>query len=331
VRAAVAERKEKSGIVDSSAGSLPVAIPEGGRIKVRSVSVSSGVSPGSVQVHPPSPSISAISTSPSPPSFLAQNPSEPEGGAPPKVAATSMSRSSTGSHSNNPFSNDRDASEGADTRPALLPSPIYTQPSHAKTMTIPGIHASHRGEVMSMGFVAPPPPNDENKMKAPAIQSVYRLWKSPTLSAQQGSESQSELQTQATETPEQNRDVDPLSLNPESSPQPPPLPRPTPPPLPPRSNVSTTRTRPETPQSTTERAPPASPASEALKSIATKDESKRSPPQSQHRASQDGTSSIATLPNSSSQDDMAGKSSAILHTKPPLPPRRTPTSASFNQ
>ncbi|KAG6380825.1 putative integral membrane protein conserved region-domain-containing protein [Boletus reticuloceps] len=65
------------------------------------------------------------------------------------------------------------------------PSLIHTQLSQGRTMTIPGIHASHRGEVMSIGNMAPVSPGPESKPKGATTQSMYRLWKSPILTASQ--------------------------------------------------------------------------------------------------------------------------------------------------
>ncbi|KAJ3855078.1 hypothetical protein EV368DRAFT_35490 [Lentinula lateritia] len=63
-------------------------------------------------------------------------------------------------------------------------APIYVQPQ-AKTMSIPGIHASHRGEVMSMGYGSSTLSNLSSLgassmgslSKNPKLQSMYRLWK----------------------------------------------------------------------------------------------------------------------------------------------------------
>ncbi|KAI9444942.1 hypothetical protein H4582DRAFT_1912246 [Lactarius indigo] len=135
----------------------------------------------------------------------------------------------------------------------LPPRPIQSQPSQGKTMTIPGIHARHRGEVMSMGYVPPSPPAAAEAKTG--VSSVYRL------------------PEPAGRDDERARSRSPPALNAdgaaETAPDSPPatVPRPTAPPLPPRSPTSL-RLVPKVPSGP-------SPASEALMSIVSRDELSR--------------------------------------------------------
>lgn len=200
VRAAVAARKEQHGQAEGSFNaSSPIPIPQTGSLRTgdnvgsRSVDSSLGKT---------SDGLSASS----------------------KASGMALSRS-IGDKNAEPF---YDHDLVGDDHPG--PSPIHTQPSQARTMTIPGIHASHRGEIMSIGNVAPPPHPVENRPKTTTIQSMYRLWKSPTLSGQQnGSESQTSTRCEGMD---RNQDVTPLALSSDSTPPPS---KPVPPPLPPRT------------------------------------------------------------------------------------------------
>lgn len=79
-------------------------------------------------------------------------------------------------HSRRSLSRGRTVTE-IDDAPLESPvTPILVQPQ-GKTMTIPGIHANRRGEVMALGYLAPPPVADKNKNNS----FVHRLLKSPAL------------------------------------------------------------------------------------------------------------------------------------------------------
>jgi len=136
--------------------------------------------------------------------------------------------------------------------PISPPRPIQSQPSQGKTMTIPGIHARNRGEVMSMGYVPPSPPALEAKT---GVSTVYRLWKhSPTT---QSEHADLDAERASSSSPPA-LSADCIELSPESSPQTNTL-QPPAPPLPPRTPAS---------------------ASAALKSIALRDEESRVEPES---------------------------------------------------
>jgi hypothetical protein len=278
VRAAVAERRERRD--DGGSAPIPIPIPNGkGQ---RSTSPSSGHT-------------SLLSGAPASPPHMMQGGSS-EGSSSSKFVAPSLSRSAT---ENDPLK-DRDFTDV--TEEHRRPSIIHTQPSQARTMTIPGIHASHRGEPMSMGNIAPSSTPPESKPKGPAIQSMYRLWKSPILTGQpQGSDNQS-TPTRA-DTDERNADVAPLSLSADIAS---PSGRPVPPPLPPR----TVSLVPRTPDSSKDSAVRSvSPTSEEMGGA--------SPVQ--------GSSNLSPEPAETSAP--AGISEPVIvkgpDNRPPLPPRRS--------
>ncbi|OCH90046.1 hypothetical protein OBBRIDRAFT_887972 [Obba rivulosa] len=248
--------------------------------------------------------------------------------------------------------------------PEQPPSPVRTQPPPPKSMTIPGIHASHRGEVMSLGYAPPAPPPEQKK--APAIQSVYRLWKNPAAQNQPPAQQQQ----RAPESPPQpvqvqagfaGRDQDahapPASpaAQPQEKPAPPDLPeRPAapqpgvPPPLPPRTNSTRALGKPAAAPEVVKLVPspelgasPPSPASAALQSIVSKDRTRRaSLPASPERpgagADESARSSPGLGPSSppapsplaNGEPDVAAPLSAPPRVPPALPPRRAPAPVS---
>ena len=169
--------------------------------------------------------------------------------------------------------------------PPLPQRPIQSQPSQGKTMTIPGIHARNRGEVMSMGYVPPSPPAPEAKA---GVSGVYRLWRSSSVSQSEQPDGDGDVEHAGLHSPDLTADSTETPPEPTTTstarPQAPPLPPRTPTSLHPIPNDSSRL----------------SPASAALKSIASRDE--------EYRA-QDGES-IET------------SSSPPVSPKPPLPPRK---------
>lgn len=184
----------------------------------------------------------------------------------------------------------------------LPPRPIQSQPSQGKTMTIPSIHARNRGEVMSMGYVPPPPTAAEAKTGVP---SVYRLWKhSPA--AQSEPASQDDERARSASPPALTADG--AETTPVLPPAPAPAPKPTAPPLPPRSPTAL-RTVPRVPSRS-------SPASDALMSIVSRDEQGRAGSEGAQRddgnESGDGTTTLTPNP----------PAPAPAGPKPPLPARK---------
>ncbi|KZT27569.1 hypothetical protein NEOLEDRAFT_1060218 [Neolentinus lepideus HHB14362 ss-1] len=290
VRAAVTERKERGRASPDVAGSSsaassssePIAVPGSQQDPRRDTSRSPTSYPHKFGISPPSDAQSGLTP--------------PDRNDRPKIMAPSMSRTTTALQASAEL--DEIPKEDVPVHP---PSPIHTQPQQARSMTIPGIHASHRGEVMAMGWKPPSPPPtsvDNSKGRSPAISSVYRLLKSPMLSPQQQNQGSEALSQSSAE------EQSPPTGDPGPS-------RPTPPPpLPPRSTPTMI------PRTTD------SPASAALKTIATKIESKD--------PSIDGNQvlSAPSSPPGPTVGEAVSSASAErpVPPKPPLPPRRIQTS-----
>ncbi|GLB35721.1 putative maintenance of mitochondrial morphology protein 1 [Lyophyllum shimeji] len=353
VRAAVAERRGKAdrnlNATDegedlsrsASPGTLPVPVPEGSKGKARAASNpwSELTPPQDFSVDPTSyPESVALSTSAH------------------SASSSSSNRLSVGeSRSRKPsVSVSRSHTEGDAVMMSQPSKPIHVVQPTAKTMTIPGIHASHRGEIMSMGYN--PPPQPPSTAPSEGKSSIYRLFKSPVSSGsgdqhpQQQSSSSSQQSTsrgsyqstqESSELPRSERPRDGSTLAPSSlipnvisnsgstsSPQQPLSPR-VPPPLPPRSTpaspaaVSRPPMEPHAIQST----PPS--AEETLKSIATKDNSRRS---SFENGDTGSPAAAGDAENGPTDSDPSWEAPALTmpsrpvphspNSAPPLPPRR---------
>ncbi|KAG6813986.1 hypothetical protein H0H92_004479 [Tricholoma furcatifolium] len=289
VRAAVAERKGKATAVNdegddhsrsSSPSTLPVPIPKGSGGKARTVS-----NPTSPILEP------SDNVAPGPSSY-------PESIALSTSAKSASSSSKSGvSHVSSPPIL-RTTAEGENTAPIQPSKPIHVVQPTAKTMTIPGIHASHRGEIMSMGYVAPPQPPPMNSSEGKS--SIYRLFNKTTTSSSSGGsdtgpnsgsipDASQPPPSSSQETTYHDSSVTLDKMSRETSTLAPPQPSSNviasspisprvPPPLPPRS-----------PHTARSQAPPSPTAQERLKTIAARDDQKRiSPPSCENGACENG-------------------------------------------
>ncbi|KAI0004073.1 hypothetical protein BJV74DRAFT_875823 [Russula compacta] len=171
IRAAVDGRREKERQV-SDVPSAPVRIPDRGH-KERSVSVSSTYKPQGSSLSSSQTESAAAPSSARRSADHCADESSPELSSkrPPAIDVDGMPLDSQDLNGMSPVP----VTDISPSPPPPLPQrPIQSQPSQGKTMTIPGIHARNRGEVMSMGYVPPSPPAPEAKS---GVSGVYRLWK----------------------------------------------------------------------------------------------------------------------------------------------------------
>ncbi|KIP11724.1 hypothetical protein PHLGIDRAFT_124624 [Phlebiopsis gigantea 11061_1 CR5-6] len=325
VRAAVQQRRtshtpDGARLAPPNVPSEPVDIP--GRGKARTTSISSLIGIGGAS----GPSVGNTSSGSTSPRLDRLTPEPANHTRSTSPSAPGLRQRTTSHHSQA----GSDVALSAPVEEEEVPAqPIHTQPAAPKAMIIPGIHASHRGEVMSMGYVPPPPPPTEQK-KAPAIQSVYRLWKNPA--GQQSSDPQSQPETDmndqglATAGP-----LPPGSSSQTVTPAPStPATRPVPPPLPPRSNATLAMQLKSEPLRYSPEVDSGSSAAAALQSIVSKDSSRRQSLEPSPGRPADGDPTVTndspdpeSEPASPPLAAAANGDAPPMKPKPPaLPPRR---------
>lgn len=343
VRAAVAERKEREKTSEQG-GSRPTS--------------------PFLSTEAPGPS----NTASSPASSLTPVPSHSGDSATnPSIIAAAARLSTPGISSKKSMPSMSRVNTDIDAEPAGPPdTPIKAQPQ-AKVMAIPGIHARHRGEIQALGHVAETPPAPtapapsktlttlESKLKNPAIQTVYRFWRSPSISVpgsgQNGEASSSQGQAAPamdagpSSSPDSSSTTSARGGDDSSTSQP--AVRPIPPPLPPRpssasvassssastspsasiDSVAITSTTPPSSSSTPSHTPSSStssPARAALQSIASKDEGFRNALLSSSQSHDHTDSQQTETPSGSANGAHAQASSATRQQEdeertPPLP------------
>lgn len=240
--------------------------------------------------------------------------------------------------------------------PAAAPikhAPIHMQPV-AKTMSIPGIHVSHRGDVQAMGHVAPqappPPPTSAGPVseamlkKIPDLQKVYRLLKAnsqegtgPLLDTQESSHLHDPAEIQSSILGADTElgaavDHNPAAIVPTQASVASASPRPLPPPLPPRANSTQALANHDLYSDVTS---PHSGVSEVLRNMSNQDDRNcsQAPGVDQNLSSRPSTAQdkkdigSVDLPKTSARLVSMPRDLPVVNgAPPPLPPRRAQAS-----